>query len=42
MDDGHVTFGNDDTYKVVGIGNILIKMHDGMVYDCLMSGIFQG
>lgn len=28
---GNVILGNDYTYKVVGISNVLIKMHDGVV-----------
>ncbi|GJR57614.1 putative polyprotein [Tanacetum coccineum] len=31
FDDGHVFMGNDSPCKVVGIGTIRIKMHDGVV-----------
>ena len=31
MDDGNVTLGNDDTCKVICIGNVHINMHDGIV-----------
>ena len=31
VDGGSVTLGNDDTCKVVGIGSIAIKMHDGVI-----------
>ena len=27
----NVNLGNNDTCKVVGIGNVLIKMHDGTI-----------
>ena len=31
MDGANLTLGNDDTYKVVGIGSVAIKMHYGIV-----------
>lgn len=31
LDGGNVTLGNDDTCKVVSIGHVVIKIHEGMV-----------